>query len=208
MTGWIGRRKGNAMGRRPRAALAVIVLAVTVSIADAATVEREGMRYEDTLKLSGSQLVLNGLGVRGGFLKGYVAGLYLPHKEVDADQVFLLKGPKRIAVRMLLDVNASTLARTFSDGLRKNYKDDALAVLRERMDVFDGQVRAAGGVKKGDAIDLDFDPAKGSRLLINGKPQGDAITGDDFYVALLKMFIGERAVDKNLRAALLGQPGQ
>ncbi len=208
MTGWIGRRKGNAMGRRPRAALAVIVLAVTVSMADAATVEREGMRYEDTLKLSGSQLVLNGLGVRGGFLKGYVAGLYLPHKEVDADQVFLLKGPKRIAVRMLLDVNASTLARTFSDGLRKNYKDDALAVLRERMDVFDGQVRAAGGVKKGDAIDLDFDPAKGSRLLINGKPQGDAITGDDFYVALLKMFIGERAVDKNLRAALLGQPGQ
>lgn len=208
MTGWIGRRKGNAMGRRPRAALAGIVLAATVSMAGAATVEREGMRYEDTLKLSGSQLVLNGLGVRGGFLKGYVAALYLPHKEVDADQVFVLKGPKRIAVRMLLDVNASTLARTFSDGIRKNYKDDALDVLRERMDVFDGQVRAAGGVKKGDAIDLDFDPAKGSRLLINGKPQGDAIGGDDFYVALLKMFIGERAVDKNLRAALLGQPGQ
>ena len=42
-------------------------------------------------------------------------------------------------------------------------------------------------------------------MLINGKPRGDPIAGDDFYAALLKMFIGERAVDKTLRAALLGQ---
>ena len=202
----IGRRKGNARGGAARALTAAVVLAVTVSMASAASIEREGMRYEDTLKLAGSRLVLNGLGVRGGFLKGYVAALYLPQKEGDPEQVYALRGPKRISVRMLLDVNAATLARTFGDGIRKNYKDDALVALRERMDTFDGQVRAVGGVKKGDAIDLDYEPASGTHLLVNGKPQGSAIAGDDFYVALLKMFIGERAVDKGLRSALLGQP--
>ncbi|MEO8938198.1 MAG: chalcone isomerase family protein [Burkholderiaceae bacterium] len=173
----------------------------------AATVEREGMRYEDVIRLGGSKVVLNGVGVRGGNLfQGYVAGLYLPRKETDADQIYVLEGAKRIAVRMLLGVNSGVLAKSFSDGIRKNYKDEALEPLLARMDVFDGQVRAVGGVKKGDEIDLDFVPANGTRLLVNGKPQGDAIVGDDFYVALLKMFIGERAVDKGLRAALLGQP--
>ncbi len=216
--GRIGRCKGNAAGVgsavvfaiRGLVRSAVVVVAVGLvavePAAHAASVESEGMRYEDAVRIGGSKAVLNGVGVRGaGILKGYVAGLYLPHRETDAEQVYGLKGVKRIAVRMLLGVNSGVLAKTFSDGIRKNYKDDALEVLRDRMEVFDGQVRAVGGVRKGDAIDLDYEPASGTRLLVNGKPQGDAIAGDDFYVALLKMFIGERAIDKNLRAALLGQ---
>jgi hypothetical protein len=198
--GMTGMWKGNA-------AAACMTMALALS-ASAATVEREGMRYEDTVRIGDSRIVLNGVGVRGSDLfKGYVAGLYLPQKESDAEQVFAQKGAKRISVRMLLGVNGDLLARTFGDGIRKNYKDDALDALRARMEVFDSQVRAVGAVKKGDAIDLDFEPAHGTRLRINGKPQGEAIVGDDFYVALLKMFIGERAVDKRLRAALLGQSG-
>ena len=196
-------RKGNA---RTIVACALFAAAMFASAAAAATVEKEGMRYEDTVRIGGSRTVLNGVGVRGNDLfKGYVAGLYLPQKESEAEQIYTLKGAKRISVRMLLDVNGGVLARTFSDGIRKNYKDEALDALKDRMDVFDSQVRAVGGVKKGDAIDLDYEPASGTHLRVNGKPQGDAIAGDDFYVALLKMFIGERAIDKGLRSALLGQ---
>ncbi len=199
------KRKGNAGARRSWVAGAVL-LGLWMQTAPAASIEREGMRYEDSAKVGSNKVVLNGLGVRGaGFLKGYVAGLYLPSKATDAEQVYDAKGAKRIAVRMLIAVNGDTLAKTFGDGIRKNYKDDALEALKERMDVFDGQVRATGGVKRGDAIDLDYEPATGTHLRINGKEQGAAIAGDDFYVALLKMFIGERAVDKGLRAALLGQ---
>ena len=195
--------KGNA---RRLVACVLCATAMFASTAHAATVEKEGMRYEDTARIGGSRTVLNGVGVRGNDLfKGYVAGLYLPQKASEAEQIYALPGAKRISVRMLLDVNGGVLARTFSDGIRKNYKDDALDALKDRMDVFDSQVRAVGGVKKGDAIDLDFEPASGTHLLVNGKPQGDAIAGDDFYVALLKMFIGERAIDKGLRSALLGQ---
>ena len=198
----------NAVRHRVGTGLVAIAWAATMSTAVAASVEREGMRYEDSVRIAGGKAVLNGIGVRGGNLfKGYVAGLYLPTKSSDADAVYAAKGPKRIAVRMLLGVDSGVLAKTFSDGIRKNYKDDALDALAERMGVFDQQVRAVGSVRKGDAIDLDFEPARGTRLLVNGKVQGEPIAGDDFYVALLKMFIGERAVDKGLRAALLGQSG-
>ena len=206
---WIGgstKRKGNASRRGSRVA-GIVLLALCMRPGAAASIEREGMRYEDSAKVGPSRLVLNGIGVRGGgFLKGYVAGLYLPGRATEAERVYDEKGAKRIAVRMLIGVNGDTLAKTFGDGIRKNYKDDALEALRERMDIFDGQVRAVGAVKRGDAIDLDYEPATGTHLRVNGKQQGSAIAGDDFYVALLKMFIGERAVDKGLRAALLGAP--
>ncbi len=189
--------------------MAIVSMSMTLPmtrLAHAATVEREGMRYEDTIRVGNTKLVLNGIGVRAvAWLKGYVAGLYLPQKEGEAEQVYTLQGPKRIAVKMLLDIDSGLLAKTFSDGIRKNYRDDELEALRPRMDAFDAQVRAIGGVKKGDAIDLDYQPASGTRILVNGKPRGEAIAGDDFYVALLKMFIGERAIDKNLRSALLGK---
>ena len=184
----------------------LLVLGSLMHVAHAATVEREGMRYEDTVRVGNTKLVLNGIGVRAvAWLKGYVAGLYLSQKEGEAERVYALQGPKRIAVKMLLDIDSGLLAKTFSDGIRKNYRDAELEALRPRMDAFDAQVRAIGGVKKGDSIDLDYQPASGTRILVNGKARGDAIAGDDFYVALLKMFIGERAIDKNLRAALLGQ---
>lgn len=184
----------------------LLVLLSSMHVAHAATVEREGMRYEDTVRVGNTKLVLNGIGVRAvAWLKGYVAGLYLPQKEAEADRVYALQGPKRIAVRMLLAVDSGLLAKTFSDGIRKNYRDDELEALRPRMEAFDTQIRAIGNVKKGDALDLDYQPGSGTRIVVNGKPRGDAIAGNDFYVALLKMFIGERAIDKNLRAALLGQ---
>ena len=232
MTRVDGRRgpKGNAAAtrRRRRSTVtagqrwpfarpaATVGLALGVALAStlapagpaaAAAVEREGMRYDDSLRVGNERLVLNGVGVRGGNLfQGYVAGLYLPKRLGDADEIYAARGAKRIAVRLLVGVNAGLLSRTFADGIRKNYKDDALDALRDRMGTFDAQIHAAGDLRKGDSVDLDWQPAVGTRLVVNGKSHGEPIPGDDFYVALLKMFIGERAVDKGLRSALLGQP--
>jgi len=178
------------------------------SLGFAATVEREGMRFDDSLRVGSSRVVLNGVGVReAAWFKGYVAGLYLPQKTSDAEAAYALAGPKRIAVRMLVDVSSTLLAKTLDDGIRKNYKGEALEPLTRRMESLDAQIRSLDAVKKGEEVDLDFEPGKGTRVLVRGKTIGDAIEGEDFYVALLKMFIGERAIDKGLRASLLGQGG-
>lgn len=205
-----GRAKGSAILAAVGDVMRALVLSTAAfgapGAAGSATVERDGVRYEDVARVGTDRVVLNGVGVRSvAWFKGYVAGLYLPRKASSAEQVYGLDGAKRIAVRMLVDVDSGVLAKTFSDGIRKNYDATAIAALQERMDAFDAEVRALGGVKKGDAIDLDYRPSDGTSLRVNGKSRGDAIAGDDFYVALLKMFIGERAVDKTLRAALLGQ---
>ena len=182
----------------------VVLLFCTTSLAMGATVE--GMHFDDALRLDNRKLVLNGIGVRAvAWFKGYVAALYLPEKSADAEAVYVQPGPKRIAVRMLVDASPDLLSRTFGDGIRKNYKDDALEALRPRMETFDAEVRSIpGGVRQGQEIDLDFEPKVGTRILVGGKPIGEPIPGGDLYVALLKMFVGERAIDKNLRAALLG----
>ena len=188
----------------PRPIIAACLVA-TMSLASAATVEREGQRFDDSLRVGNGKLVLNGIGVRAAaWFKGYVAGLYLPQKTHDAEAVYGLAGPKRIAVRMLVDVNSTLLAKTFDDGIRKNYKGEALEPLSRRMEALDAQIRSLDAVRKGEEVDLDFEPGSGTHVLVRGKPIGDAIEGEDFYVALLKMFIGERAVDKELRAGLLG----
>ena len=201
------KRRGECSKRIATLPVAAL-LALSLVLPPAVGAELEGMRYDDTIRVAGTKLLLNGLGVRAvAVFKGYVAGLYLAKKETDAEAVFAQPGAKRIAVRMLVAIDSALLAKTFNDGLKKNYRDEELAALKPRMDAFDAVVRGIGGVKKGDAIDLEFVPARGTQVLVNGAPRGDAIAGEDFYVALLKMFIGERAVDKNLRAALLGKSG-
>jgi len=56
---------------------------------------------------------------------------------------------------------------------------------------------------KGMAISLDWTGA-GTQLLVNSKPVGRPIAGEDFYHALLRIWLGERPVQDDLKKALLG----
>jgi hypothetical protein len=53
-------------------------------------------------------------------------------------------------------------------------------------------------------ITLDYIPESGTRVTLNGEPKGEAIAGDDFYRALLRIWLGENPVDSSLKKALLG----
>ena len=57
-------------------------------------------------------------------------------------------------------------------------------------------------------IDLDFVPTSGLTLVWNGKVQGEPLPGADLYTALLKIFIGDKPTDPELKAGLLGGPVQ
>ena len=54
------------------------------------------------------------------------------------------------------------------------------------------------------AIALDWQPASGTALLVNGAPQGKPIAGEDFYRALLRIWLGDKPVQDDLKKALLG----
>lgn len=62
-------------------------------------------------------------------------------------------------------------------------------------------------VKEGTRIRLDYSPAAGTVVSINGDEK-DRIPGADFRSALLRVWLGERARDPDLRRALLGMETQ
>jgi hypothetical protein len=104
-------------------------------------------------------------------------------------------------MRMLQDVPAEELAKALDKGMLRNTPPTSSRSWACACCAFARQlIRAAGSVRKGDVIDLDHDPARGTLVSINGKLQGPAILGEDFYAALLRSFVGERPYDRRLKA--------
>ena len=172
--------------------------------ATAATLE--GATFDDTVRVGGSQLRLNGLGLRAvSIIKGYVAGLYLTRKAGTAEEAMAAPGPKRVELRLLMDAPPQVFNKALISGLRKNLSDAEVAALQERIDQFEAMIDAASPFRHGDVIDLDFVPAKGMTLSLNGKAQPGAVAGADFYNAVLGIFVGERQRDAELRNGLLGR---
>ena len=165
----------------------------------------EGQTIADRASVAGQDLVLNGAGVRfKAWFKGYVAALYLPRKTVHADQALAMAGPKRLQLRMLQDVSTQEFIKAFDKGVARNTPEAELPALRERMARFDALLAALGRVRKGDVVDLDLVPGQGLHFAHNGKRRGEAIAGDDLYAALLRIFIGDKPTQDELKQALLG----
>ena len=167
----------------------------------------EGYTYVPQLSLGGSTLQLNGVGLRAvAWFKGYGAGLYLTRKVTTVDAVLSMQGPKRLQLRMFVDVPTVEFVKAFYKGIQRNTPATQQPALAERMQRFDALVTSLGEVKTNDVVDLDYLPGQGLVFRHNGRQVGTAIAGDDFYLALLRIFIGGRPVDKEMKIGLLGGP--
>lgn len=168
------------------------------------SVNVEGQVFQVATQMAGSPLLLNGTGVRAvAWFKGYAIGLYLTARATTAAQVEATPGPKRLQMRMLVDVPAAEFTKAFRKGVTRNCTPAQLAGLGDRMERFARQIDAVGKVRKGDVIDLDLDPPRGLLFSINGTLRGEPIPGEDLYAALLRSFVGERPYDEKMRAGLL-----
>jgi len=167
----------------------------------------EGGSFAGAITLADTPLQLNGVGLRAvAWLKGYAAALYLPRKATTTPQVLAQTGPKRLRLRMLVEVSAEEFVKAFHKGVSRNSSSADAARLAERMLRFDTQVRSLGKLRKGDVVDLDFLPGRGLLMSRNGTARFDAIAGEDLYAALLRCFLGERPADPELKLGLLGGP--
>lgn len=181
--------------------------AVTLAALGAATqpVELEGVKLDPTAQVGGQTLQLNGAGVRTrAIFKVYVAGLYVPQKATDAGALLAQKGPRRIAITMLRSVDAETFAGALNDGLKANHSETQLAGWKAQIDALNVNLKAVGETKKGDVIHFEFVPDTGTRVTLGGQPRGSAIPGEDFFTAVLRIWIGDKPVDGSLKKGLLG----
>lgn len=185
--------------------LAIASLSLLSGGVAAQTVEIEGVKFEPTVQVGGTALQLNGAGIRTrAVFKVYAAGLYVPQKANSAAALLAQKGPRRVAIGMLRNVDADSFAGALNDGLKANLTEQQLAGFKGQVDALNANLKAVGEAKKGDLIHFEFTPEAGTRVLVNGQPRGTAIPGDDFFAAVLRIWIGDKPVDGALKKALVG----
>lgn len=185
--------------------LAAVLLSGMASFAYAQAVDVEGVKFEPTIQVGGQALQLNGAGVRTRLMfKVYAAGLYVPQKSKSAPELLAQKGPRRVAIGMLRDVGADTFAGSLNDGLKANHSEQQLAGFKTQIETLNANMKSVGEAKKGDQINFEFVPEAGTRIIVNGQPRGAAIPGEDFFQAVLRIWIGDKPADADLKKAMLG----
>jgi hypothetical protein len=151
------------------------------------------------------KLLLNGAGLRKrAFFQVYVIGLYLPEKKTAAADAIGAAGPKRVAIHMLRDVDADQFGSALTDGMKDNVSEAEMKALEPRIRQLQAIMASMKEAKKGMRITLDW-TAAGTVMTIDGKAAGQPIAGEDFYRALLKIWLGEKPVQADLKGALLGE---
>lgn len=185
--------------------LFLALLLCIASLAHAAT-EIAGVKFDDKVKLGATELQFNGAGMRSKlFLKVYTIGLYLPEKKTAAADVLALAGAKRMQVTTLRELTAEQFADALVEGIKKNHSEAEVEPLKARIDEFRTAILAVKTAAKGTVVTIDWLPDSGTRLSIDGKQQGKDIAGEDFYRALLQIWLGPKPAQADLKDALLGK---
>ena len=178
-----------------------ILLALTFS---AQALEVKGVKIDETAQVGSSTLVLNGAGLRTKVMfKVYAGALYLAQKQSDANTVINDHGNKRISMHFLRDVSSEQLLDGMNEGFADNNTQSEMTSIDAQLKIFQKMMVSAKEVKEGDVILLDCTTA-GTQVSLNGRLLGK-IDGELFNQALLRVWLGDHAVDASLKKALLGQ---
>lgn len=162
----------------------------------------EGVKLPDQVNVGGQQLVLNGAGVREKFFFDiYVAALYLPEKNGDADAILAADRPWRMMMHFLYSkVAKKKLDAGWEEGISDNVSPEQLGQLKQRLEQFKSLFEE---MHKGEEAILDYVPGKGVQVSVKGEMKG-TVTGSDFAAALLSVWLGKEPVTGKLKKALLG----
>ena len=189
----------------------VLAIAMAAPLVQAQNVSFGPATFTTSVDLAETALNLNGAGIRYRFgFKVYAAGLYLQHKATTAEAALSADGPKRIQLVMLREVDGTELGKLFVRGIENNTpKGEALSkIVPGTVRLGDAFAQVFAGGKKlaiGETLTLDFVPGVGTIMSHNGKKVGDATKEPQFYVALMRLWLGQDPADRQLKEAMLGQ---
>lgn len=187
------------------AAKTLLICAIFVLIFGVQSVaarEIAGVAVPESVTLKNKALVLNGAGIRKKlFMKIYVCALYLTAKRTAASEILADPEAKRIVMSFLYkEVGVERQVEGWNKGFRDNNSGEELKGLQDRINLFNSLFTT---VRKGDVIRFDYLPEEGTQVWINDTLNG-TVPGEDFFAALLKIWLGPKPAEANLKDALLG----
>lgn len=181
--------------------LPLFLLAVALPLQAA---EVAGVKFDDQARVADSALKISGAGLRRRFVFVQVYAVALYVMDTKADRV-TQHGAKRVAIHMLRDVDADTFSKALADGMRANHDEKTMQSLAGRIAELTAIMAAAKQARNGMNIDLDWVPGTGTRVMLDGKEAGKPIAGEDFYQALLRIWLGPNPVQPDLKKSLLAE---
>ena len=167
--------------------LVAIALGLLLS-APLAAAELAGVRMPDTTKAGDQALVLNGMALRSkAVFKVYVAGLYLPMKQGDWQQVLATDSPRHLVMHFVRTVDKGSICDAWREGLAANTPNASADVKKN----FDTLCEWMQDVREGDQLTFTYLPGTGTQVTVAGKQKG-ALGGKPFADALFACWIGEK----------------
>lgn len=182
-----------------------VVLSVGLQSAQAA-VDLEGVHFDDSISMGGTQLTLNGAAVqKRGYFKTIVVGLYgqTKRRSLEEMQANRMKEYSRFSIVMLRDIPSSMLSRYFiSDFKQAASEAEFKQVIDEVGRV--GQIYGnLSSLHKGDIVNIDTTPGKGSVITVNGRVVGTMPPNPLYADIFLRMYLGAH-IPQDFRDGLLG----
>ena len=164
--------------------------------------ECKGVNFPDQAQVEGSNLTLNGLGLRQATMfkvNVYVAALYVAKTSSDPNALLGSNTPSELVLQFVRDVGADDLRKGWQEGFEKN-SGTQLPALKERIAMLNGWM---GDVKTGQRLTFIHKPGAGIEVNVNGAVKG-TIKGDDFAKAFLSIWLGADPPNPEIKAGMLG----
>ncbi len=164
------------------------------------------VKYEETISVQGKPLLLNGAGIRyKAVFKVYTAGLYLEKKAQAPQDIQALKGPKRLRIVMLREIDSAELGKLFSRGVEDNMDRAAFSKLVPGIMRMSQIFSEHKKLLPGEEFMIDWIPGTGTVLTVKGQVQGEPFKEPEFFNALMGIWLGPQPVDWKIKDALLGK---
>lgn len=165
--------------------LLLVILAMILPVYSATF---EGVEMPNTVTVEKTKLVLNGMALRKKMIfKVYVAGLYLPEKEKDADKILKADKMRRNLMHFMRNVGKKKLNGGWMDGLKANTPNHSPELKKQ----FEKLCDLMENVKKGEQIAFTYIPGKGTKVTVKKSFKG-IIEGKAFADALFACWIGPK----------------
>ncbi|MAA66514.1 MAG: chalcone isomerase [Alteromonadaceae bacterium] len=178
------------------------LLSMTLA-APVSAVTIEGVDMPDQMKADGSELVLNGAGVRSKwFIDLYVGGLYVSHVGSDPKAIVAADEPQAIRLHIISGmITSDKMTSATLEGFDAS-TDGNTAPIQAEIDEFMGVFKDE--IKEGDVFDLVYLPGEGVKVSKNGNAR-DTISGIEFKKALFGIWLSDEPAQEDLKAAMLGK---
>ncbi|UUV17910.1 chalcone isomerase family protein [Fusobacteria bacterium ZRK30] len=182
--------------------LITVILGILMGVS-AMAVNIAGVDVKENFIAADKKMVLNGAGIRKKlFFKLYVGSLYLPEKTVNAKAI--VEGHENMTIELNIISKLITSAK-LKEALEEGFatvEPEKMELIKDKLKIFTG-IFKGGKVKRGDVFTFNY--IDGKVETYKNKEHILTTEGQDFKEALFGIWLGDRAIDKGLKAEMLGK---